>query len=148
MFAGWKQKKKHREALQSVLREREVDAANGPLSGPILHLRQRGDAARGGAIWLLRALFVAVVFGLAFYLGQPFWKQWADGRRSTLTENISATEQVLAGFDHERKKLQEHLVNEVIDLLATWGHADVTLAGGESESVEFRLPTALLDEPI
>ncbi len=39
----------------------------------------------------------------------------------------------------------EHLVNEVLNQLAAWGHTGVTLAGGESESVEFRLPTALLD---
>ncbi len=39
----------------------------------------------------------------------------------------------------------EHLVNQVLAQLATWGHPGLKLAGGESESVEFRLPTALLD---
>ena len=38
----------------------------------------------------------------------------------------------------------EHLVKQVLAQLAAWGHSGVTLAGGESESVEFRLPTALL----
>ena len=39
----------------------------------------------------------------------------------------------------------EHLVGEVLDHLARLGHGDVKLAGGESESVEFRLPTALVE---
>ena len=39
----------------------------------------------------------------------------------------------------------EHLVNGVLNILAEWGYGDAVLAGGESESVEFRLPTALLD---
>ena len=38
----------------------------------------------------------------------------------------------------------EHLVNGVLDLLKAWGYPHAVLAGGESESVEFRLPTALL----
>ena len=38
----------------------------------------------------------------------------------------------------------EHLVKQVLAQLAAWGHSGVMLAGGESESVEFRLPTALL----
>ena len=38
----------------------------------------------------------------------------------------------------------EHLVKQVLAQLTAWGHSGVTLAGGESESVEFRLPTALL----
>ena len=38
----------------------------------------------------------------------------------------------------------EHLVDGVLDLLTDWGYPNAVLAGGESESVEFRLPTALL----
>jgi len=39
----------------------------------------------------------------------------------------------------------EHLVSAVLNRLAEWGHDHVRVAGGESESVEFRLPTALLE---
>jgi 4-hydroxy-3-methylbut-2-en-1-yl diphosphate reductase len=40
----------------------------------------------------------------------------------------------------------EHLVKQVLNRLAELGHGNPELAGGESESVEFRLPTALLGE--
>ena len=39
----------------------------------------------------------------------------------------------------------ELLIQGVLEKLAEWGHAGVQLAGGESESVEFRLPSALID---
>ena len=37
----------------------------------------------------------------------------------------------------------EHLIQEVLTKLESWHHVGVTVAGGESESVEFRLPVAL-----
>jgi 4-hydroxy-3-methylbut-2-en-1-yl diphosphate reductase len=39
----------------------------------------------------------------------------------------------------------EHLVKQVLQRLDELGHGNVVLAGGESESVEFRLPSALID---
>ncbi len=39
----------------------------------------------------------------------------------------------------------EHLVRAVLSRLTDWGYPNAVLAGGESESVEFRLPTALID---
>lgn len=39
----------------------------------------------------------------------------------------------------------EHLVDDVLLQLASWGHDGVVVVGGESENVEFRLPTALLN---
>ena len=38
----------------------------------------------------------------------------------------------------------EHLVSQVVEKLSSWGRTEITVAGGESENVEFRLPTALL----
>jgi 4-hydroxy-3-methylbut-2-en-1-yl diphosphate reductase len=38
----------------------------------------------------------------------------------------------------------EVLVQGTLARLAEWGHSGVELAGGESESVEFRLPSALI----
>jgi 4-hydroxy-3-methylbut-2-en-1-yl diphosphate reductase len=38
----------------------------------------------------------------------------------------------------------EHLVNGVLDALAEFGHTSLTLSAGESESVEFKLPSQLL----
>ena len=40
----------------------------------------------------------------------------------------------------------EHLVDDVLGQLATWGHEHVMIAGGESESVEFKLPADLLTQ--
>ncbi len=39
----------------------------------------------------------------------------------------------------------EVLVQGVLARLAEWGHVGVKIAGGQSESVEFRLPSALID---
>ena len=40
----------------------------------------------------------------------------------------------------------QHLVDGVLNQLASWGYPSHIVAGGDSESVEFRLPTALLLE--
>ena len=39
----------------------------------------------------------------------------------------------------------EHLVRSVLERLASWGHSGISLAGGESENVEFKLPIELTD---
>lgn len=39
----------------------------------------------------------------------------------------------------------EHLVELVLDRLASWGFDGVNLSGGNDERIEFRLPTALLE---
>ena len=40
----------------------------------------------------------------------------------------------------------EHLVDSVLNSLRNWGHGEASVAGGDSERVEFRLPTALLKD--
>ncbi len=39
----------------------------------------------------------------------------------------------------------EHLIQEVLTLLASWGKSGVTVTGGASENVEFRLPSTLYE---
>ncbi len=96
--------------MNAALLQAEQTVAVGPLAGPILHLRQRGDAARFSAMVFLFALVLAVLSGLAFYLGLPFWKQFVDGRRGTLDESIAATEQVMRTLDGEREGQRTALV--------------------------------------
>ena len=75
-----------REKLRKALIAADWAAANGPLGGVILHLRGRATAARRYANLFLIMLVVTVMVGLGFYLGLPFWQNWADGRETALTE--------------------------------------------------------------
>ena len=102
--------KPHKTRLQDALQAAEWAAAQGAMAGPILHLRQRGNAARVDARVSLWALIGAVVAGLIFYLGVPFWQQLVDGKRQTLNDSISATEQVLLTLDGEREARRTDLV--------------------------------------
>ncbi len=71
------------------------------------------------------------------------------GARAYLIDDSSGIERDWFGADCRvavtaGASTPEHLVAGVLQQLERWGYANVTLAGGESESVEFRLPTALV----
>ena len=80
-------------------------AAQGPLGGVILHLRHRAAATRRTALLFLFMLVVAIVIGLAFYLGLPFWQTWADGRQEALVETLAGIETRKTELDRDRKAL-------------------------------------------
>ncbi len=71
------------------------------------------------------------------------------GAKAYLVDDVRGVDR--AWFDSRDKvgvtagaSTPEHLVAAVLGLLSTYGFSDVVIAGGESESVEFRLPTSLL----
>ena len=80
-------------------------AANGPLGGVIRHLRDRAAATRRTAAVFLVMLVIAVVTGLGFYLGLPFWQTWADGRQKALEEIVTGIEVNKADLDSQRAVL-------------------------------------------
>ena len=71
------------------------------------------------------------------------------GAKAYLVDDVRGIDQ--AWFDTRDKvgvtagaSTPEYLVAAVLGRLKTYGFSDVLIAGGESESVEFRLPTSLL----
>ena len=95
----------HKTRLNEALQAAEWAAAQGALAGPILHLRQRGDAARVGASIFLIGLVIAVVAGLLFYLAGPYVKQYVDGTRSALDARLASINANIARLDVDRKAL-------------------------------------------
>jgi hypothetical protein len=81
------------------------DAANGPLGGVIRHLRDRAVTTRRAARVFLGMLILTVILGLLFFLGQPLWQTWADGREKALTETIASIRVRKAEIEQDRVAL-------------------------------------------
>jgi hypothetical protein len=131
VFRSFEQKK-HARSLNQKLAAAEIAAAEGPLAGPILHLRQRGDAARRGAAVFLGGLIVTVLCGLVFYLFFPFVDQSIEGQRTSLNDTLTTTEALLAEVDNSRRTERETLaavLTQVAEKQALPGSEGVTFLG-------------------
>ncbi|SLN46471.1 hypothetical protein ROA7450_02284 [Roseovarius albus] len=97
--------------LKRAARNAEWNVPEGRLGDIVRQLRCRGEAARRRASWILALLVFVIFIGLLFYLGLPFWQQFADGRKQTLTQHISDIETRLGGLDRDRETLKTDLSN-------------------------------------
>jgi 4-hydroxy-3-methylbut-2-en-1-yl diphosphate reductase len=65
-----------------------------------------------------------------------------DDRRELIREWIQPEARVAVSAG---ASTPENLVKDILNALREWGYSSIHVSGGESEQVEFRLPTALLD---
>jgi len=81
-----------RSWLRRRANEAEWTVPDGPLGDVVVQLRHRGEVARRRSFWIFQLLLAVIVLGIAFYLGQPFFRLFADGQRVALqqTQNNSA----------------------------------------------------------
>ncbi|MEL7184309.1 MAG: hypothetical protein AAGK57_11770, partial [Pseudomonadota bacterium] len=83
---------RERDLLQAAY-DAEWDVPAGRLGGLVRQQRRRARNATRNARVLLVLLVVTVLAGLAFYLGQPFFRQWVEGERVALDRGITAAEE-------------------------------------------------------
>mgnify|MGYP000856806137 CR=1 FL=1 len=78
------------------------DLPPGRIGGVIAQLRQRGHVATRRASLFLGVLLATVAIGLAYYIGLPLLRAFADGAVRTSQEQVDAARAESAALDLER----------------------------------------------
>nr|MDJ0823357.1 hypothetical protein [Paracoccaceae bacterium] len=95
--------------LQRAARNAEWNVPEGRIGGVIRQLRARGAEAQRRAWWLLVFLIIVIFAGLGFYLGLPFFQQFADGRKQTLDIQIDDITLRITEQDNLRDTLRDEV---------------------------------------
>ncbi len=91
--------------LERAARDAEWDIPDGPTGQVVRQLRYRGALAKRRAEWVFVLLIAVIVLGLGFYLGLPFWQEFADGRKQTLDDQLAVLEGEHVKLDAARSAL-------------------------------------------
>lgn len=119
-----------RYRLNKAALDAEYDVPEGRIGQVVRQLRRRGELAARRAYWILWLLIFVIFVGLAFYLGLPFWQQYADGRTQTLNRMIAQIELDLAALDDAREDIKTELAAAVdisfVEVSGPVGHPFLT----------------------
>ncbi|MVO14789.1 hypothetical protein [Parasedimentitalea huanghaiensis] len=91
----------------------EWNVPDGRIGGLVRQQRLRATTAAVRASRLLLFLYLVVVVGLFFYLGQPFWKLYVDGRRGALVLTTTKAEDAINTISSKRVATQKRIELEL-----------------------------------
>ncbi|MEM6305415.1 MAG: hypothetical protein AAF744_11880, partial [Pseudomonadota bacterium] len=91
--------------LKRAALDAEWDVPEGRIGGLVRQQRYRAGKSLRRANWLFAMLCVVIFFGLGFYLGLPFWRQYVDGQKGTLYATLDTIKVQTDALDARRREI-------------------------------------------
>ena len=109
----------HYEKLLPSLRRRwlreaadraEWNVPEGPIGDLVRQQRHRARVSNTRTNWTLAALIGTILAGIAFFVGGPLWKIYADGTRLALEATMATAVEDAVKLNASREDLRKRLV--------------------------------------